>query len=339
MSSSHSPRIIFAGTPEFSAGILKSLIEQGHNICAVYCQPDRRVGRGKKLAAGPVKQLALEHQIPVEQPLNFKLQDDQQAPTALQTLTSYQADLMIVVAYGLLLPKTVLETPRFGCVNIHASLLPRWRGAAPIQRAIQAGDIKTGVTIMQMDQGLDTGAMLLKQDYTLKQDETGASLHDQLAELGCSAIKEFLASFNTQSGSSFAPGEIQQDDLACYAHKLSKSEAEIDWHESATTIERKIRAFNAWPVAFTYAGPHRIRVWQAALCKPLDKSPEQGFKPGQIIEIGKQQIIVACGDGQVLALNYLQADGSRAMSVAEILNSKRSWFSEIECLGKASTES
>lgn len=337
MSSSQSLRIIFAGTPDFSAAILESLLSQGHQVCAVYCQPDRRVGRGKKLAAGPVKQLAQSHNIPVEQPLRFNQELDEVGFTPVEKLASYNADLMIVVAYGLILPSDVLQAPRFGCVNIHASLLPRWRGAAPIQRAIQAGDGETGITIMQMDQGLDTGNMLLKSNCKIAAEETGSSLHDHLAKIGCQSINEFLADFNPQRGSPHAPGEQQQDDKACYAHKLSKAEAEIDWSESAEAIERKVRAFNAWPVSYTYVGCNRLRVWQATLLPSLS-SDSASSTPGKIIEITKHQIVIECGDGQHLGLQQLQTDGSRAMKVAEVLNSKRAWFTDNERLGKPNSD-
>ncbi len=333
MSSSQPLRIVFAGTPDFSANILESLLAHGHQICAVYCQPDRRVGRGKKLAAGPVKKLAQSHNIPVEQPLRFNQQVDETGQTPIEKLASYNADLMIVVAYGLILPSDVLQTPKHGCVNIHASLLPRWRGAAPIQRAIQAGDETTGITIMQMDQGLDTGNMLLKSNCKIESTETGSSLHDHLAKQGCQSINQFLANFDPQTGSPLAPGEQQQDDQACYAHKLSKVEAEIDWNESAIAIERKIRAFNAWPVSFTYVGSNRLRVWQAQLLSS-GSAGSVAPQPGKIIEVNKQQIVVECGDGQHLGLQQLQTDGSRAMSVAEVLNSKRAWFTENPFLGK-----
>jgi methionyl-tRNA formyltransferase len=342
MSSNQPLRIVFAGTPDFSASILDSLIAAGHDICAVYCQPDRRVGRGKKLAAGPVKQLAIKHNIAVEQPLRFNQAIDQDGLTALQKLANYNADLMIVVAYGLILPKQVLDAPKFGCVNIHASLLPRWRGAAPIQRAIQAGDDETGITIMQMDEGLDTGNMLLKSKCLIRPDETGSSLHDRLAASSCELINQFLANFDVNQGSPMLPGERQSDELACYAHKLTKGEAEIDWSENAANIERKIRAFNAWPVCFTYAGKHRIRIWQAELVKLGSENtelvPDQPLKSGKLVEISKHQLLVACGDGELIGLKQLQTDGSRAMNVAEVLNSKRSWFTEIDCLGQPSSD-
>jgi methionyl-tRNA formyltransferase len=317
-------RIVFAGTPDFASVALQALIDNGHDICAVYCQPDRRSGRGKKIQLGPVKQLALEHKIPVEQPINFI------ADEAVNVLANYQADLMIVVAYGLLLPKNVLETPLFGCINIHGSLLPRWRGAAPIQRAIEAGDVKTGITIMQMDIGLDTGNMLLKKSCSITSAETGSSLHDKLAELGASAINEYLVGFDLNSYQS-NHGEKQDNSLANYAHKLSKDEAQIDWSDSMSRIERKIRAFNAWPVSFTHVGGKRLRVWQS---KPGTTQSNQ--EAGKVVTLTKQGVEVVCGDQKTLLLTQLQPDGSKAMDAASLLNSKRDWFETNPILGSNS---
>jgi len=325
--------IVFAGTPDFSASVLESILDAGHHVSAVYCQPDRRVGRGKKLAFGPVKTLAIEKGIAVEQPIRFNQQVDEQELTAAQRLANYQPDVMIVVAYGLILPEEVLSIPKFGCVNIHASLLPRWRGAAPIQRAIEQGDNQTGITIMQMDKGLDTGNMLLTQSCEIRPKDTGSILHDRLANIGSQTINQFLSDFNPESGSPYSPGEIQDDQLATYAHKLSKAEAEIDWSVSAKAIERKIRAFNSWPVSFTFVGKNRLRVWQAEI--EIDQDSNSTEKsPGTIVRFDKQGILVRCGDGQNLLLTQLQADGSRAMSVAEMLNSKSQWFSQHLILGK-----
>lgn len=303
-------RVVFAGTPDFAAVALQRLIQAGVQICAVYCQPDRPSGRGKKLIHGPVKTLALANNIPVEQPLNFKQAVD------IETLANYQADMMIVAAYGLLLPVAVLETPKFGCINIHGSILPRWRGAAPIQRAIQAGDKETGITIMQMDKGLDTGDMLLKRVCPITDEETGSSLHDKLAELGGDAILTFLNSFDGQ-----ANGEKQADELATYAHKLSKQEASIDWSQSATQIEQQIRAFNAWPVCFTYIKEKRLRVWQSEIVQHTSNLPF-----GTVYEANKNGIDVVCGDGQFLRLTRLQPDGSKAMDAAALLNARKEWF-------------
>lgn len=338
MSSNRPLNIVFAGTPDFSASVLESILDAGHHISAVYCQPDRRVGRGKKLASGPVKALAVEKGIAVEQPIRFNQQVDEQGITAVQRLANYQPDVMIVVAYGLILPEEVLSIPKFGCVNIHASLLPKWRGAAPIQRAIEQGDSQTGITIMQMDKGLDTGNMLLTQSCEIKPTDTGSILHDRLAKVGSQAINQFLVSFDTVSGSPCSPGEIQDDRLANYAHKLSKAEAEIDWSVPANAIARKIRAFNSWPVSYTFVGKNRLRVWQAEIVTDQDANSAEK-SPGAIVRFDKQGILVRCGDGQNLLLTRLQADGSRAMSVAEMLNSKSQWFSLHPILGKVDRSS
>ncbi len=344
MISSKSPlNIIFAGTPEFSASILESILAAGHYVSAVYCQPDRRVGRGKKLSFGPVKSLALEKGIAVEQPVKFNQETDEDGLTANEKLANYNADLMIVVAYGLILPETILKMPKFGCVNIHASLLPRWRGAAPIQRAIETGDQQTGITIMQMDKGLDTGNMLTKQPCEIQSTDTGSVLHDRLVEIACKQINQFLADFSAEKGSSYSPGKVQDNELACYAHKLHKQQAEIDWAQSAVDIERKIRAFNSWPVCFTYVGEHRLRVWQAMVINNAEVMDRfgQDFTPplnpsaaGDIINVDQQGILIKCGGEQLLLLTQLQADGSRMMNVKEMLNSKKHWFIENSKLGK-----
>jgi len=244
-------RIIFAGTPEFSAETLKALLTTEHDICADYTQPDRPAGRGRKLTASPVKQLAQEHNIPVEQPLNFK-EDEAQ-----KILADYHADLMIVVAYGLLLPQVVLDTPALGCINIHASLLPRWRGAAPIQRAILAGDPETGVCIMQMDTGLDTGPVLFKSACPIYADDTAQILHDRLAILGSEALLATLDDIESLQ----ANVQIQDNSFSCYAKKLLKAEATIDWRQSADEINRQVHAFNPWPVAQTVWQKHVFRIW------------------------------------------------------------------------------
>ncbi len=316
-------KIIFAGTPDFAAIALKSLLDAGHNICAVYCQPDRPSGRGKKLVSGPVKQLAQSHQITVEQPLNFKSEE------TLAILASFQADLMIVVAYGLLLPLNVLNTPKFGCINIHGSLLPKWRGAAPIQRAVASGDKESGITIMQMDEGLDTGNMLLKKSCVITDSETGSSLHDKLAEIGGEIILQYLADFDPDSSESPSLGEKQDNSLATYAHKLSKQEAEINWQDDAQVIERKIRAFNAWPVCFTFVADKRLRVWQAKLTGNTSAKTA-----GSIVELSKNGIEVVCGDGKTILLKNLQPDGSKAMDSSDLLNSRRDWFEKNPILGQ-----
>ena len=307
----HKPlRIIFAGTPDFAAKHLAALIDSEHQIIAVYSQPDRPAGRGKKLAASEVKQLAVSHDIPVYQPST--LRDE----VAQQELAALDADLMIVVAYGLILPQVVLDTPRLGCINVHGSLLPRWRGAAPIQRAIWAGDNETGVTIMQMDIGLDTGAMLHKVSCPITATDTSASLYDKLAKLGPQGLLVTLEqiSANTQVA------EPQDDSLANYATKLSKEEANIDWTQSAVAIERQIRAFNPWPVSYTQIAGQNVKVWQASVITTATTA-----QPGSIVAIDKQGIQIATGDG-ILNLLSLQIAGKKAMSVQDILNARKEWF-------------
>jgi methionyl-tRNA formyltransferase len=297
-------RIIFAGTPAFAAETLKALINTEHEICAVYTQPDRPAGRGRKLTASPVKQLAQEHNIPVEQPINFKSDD------AIQTLAGYQADLMIVVAYGLLLPQVVLDTPKLGCINVHASLLPRWRGAAPIQRAILAGDKESGVCIMQMEAGLDTGPVLSEARCPITEEDTAQVLHDRLAILGATTLVETLKDIE-QCQRNAKP---QNDELTSYASKLDKKEADIDWQDSAQNILRKINAFNPWPVAQTIWHDAIFRIWRAQLVKEEAQQPA-----GQIIKANKAGIDVATGDG-VIRITELQLPGKRAMSVQDFLN-------------------
>jgi len=297
-------KIIFAGTPDFAATALQALLDSEHEICAVYTQPDRPAGRGRKLTASPVKALSLQHEIPVHQPLSLKDEDEQ------KILAGYEADLMVVVAYGLLLPKAVLDTPRLGCINIHASLLPRWRGAAPIQRAIQSGDRETGVTIMQMDVGLDTGDMLYTVTTPIASNDTAASLHDRLAQLGADAVLQAIGQL--QQGT--ARPVKQDDDQANYALKLDKAEAEIDWAMPASDIDRLVRAFNPWPVAQTAFEGNKLRIWQA---KPMNETTQAS--PGSVIEASKHGIDVATGDG-VIRLLQLQKAGSKAMDAAAFLN-------------------
>ena len=297
-------RIVFAGTPDFAATALKALLAAGHTVVGVYSQPDRPAGRGRKLMPSPVKQVALDAGLPVFQPDSLKPDDAQQELAALNP------DVMIVAAYGLILPKAVLDIPTHGCLNIHASLLPRWRGAAPIQRAIAAGDRETGITIMQMDVGLDTGDMLLKTSTPIRPDDTGGRLHDRLAEMGGSAIVEALTSLSKGE----LTGEAQNDDEANYAHKLSKEEGHIDWTRSAPEIERLIRAFNPWPGTFTDLGDQRIRIHQAeALAQSSDKSP------GTVLRREREGIDIACGTGS-LRVTSVQLPGTRALSVNDLIN-------------------
>ncbi|MDO2949579.1 methionyl-tRNA formyltransferase [Aeromonas simiae] len=303
-------KLIFAGTPDFAARHLAALLSSGHEVVAVYTQPDKPAGRGQKLTASPVKELALAHHLPVYQPATLRSEEAQAELAALG------ADLMVVVAYGLILPKVVLDTPRLGCINVHGSLLPRWRGAAPIQRSIWAGDAETGVTIMQMDVGLDTGAMLSKAACPIAADETSASLYDKLAELGPQALVETL--------SQLAAGEIQpepQDDaLANYAEKLSKEEARIDWTLDAAAIERCTRAFNPWPISWFDVAGQTVKVWSAHVLES-----EHGQAPGTLLKADREGIDIATGRG-VLRLLTLQPPGKKPMAVQDLLNSRRDWF-------------
>ena len=297
-------RIIFAGTPDFAASALLALIKSEHELVAVYTQPDRPAGRGRKLRASPVKELALEHSIPVLQPEHLKEAEAQ------DKLRSFNADVMVVAAYGLILPQIVLDIPRLGCLNIHASLLPRWRGAAPIQRAIAAGDKESGITIMQMNAGLDTGDILQLSACPINKKDTGGDLHDRLADIGADAILETLKNLNSNK---LTP-VVQDDSLATYAHKLDKKEALINWQHSASNIERLIRAFNPWPVAFTYLNDKPLRIWQAQAL------PEQSkLAVGTVIACDKKGIDISCGDG-TLRLLKLQPSGSKAMDVASFMN-------------------
>lgn len=306
----NSLKIVFAGTPDFSVAALDALVNSPHQVLAVYTQPDRPAGRGRQLSASPVKQFALKHQLPVEQPLSLRDADSQ------AILKAYGADLMVVVAYGLILPEAVLQTPPLGCINIHASLLPRWRGAAPIQRAILAGDSETGVTIMQMDRGLDTGAMLYCVKTPISDDDTASSLHDRLATLGADALLETLR--RIQAGS--VQALPQQDELATYADKMNKAEAQLDWQRSALELDRQVRAFNPWPVAETQWQGKRLRVWQAYPLAngPAVQAPET--EPGRIIAVQKEGLDVMTGNG-ILRLTKIQLPGKKALPVQDIINS------------------
>ncbi|MCG9554955.1 methionyl-tRNA formyltransferase [Vibrio sp. Isolate32] len=307
---SQSLRIVFAGTPDFAARHLAALLSSEHEVIAVYTQPDRPAGRGKKLTASPVKNIALENNIPVYQPENFKSDE------AKQELADLNADIMVVVAYGLLLPQVVLDTPRLGCINVHGSILPRWRGAAPIQRSIWAGDKETGVTIMQMDIGLDTGDMLSISTLPIEATDTSASMYEKLAGLGPDALVECLA--DIASGKAVA--EKQNDELANYAKKLSKEEARINWTDDAAHIERCVRAFNPWPMSHFEAAENNIKVWQSRVAEQTSDKPA-----GTILQADKTGIYLATGQG-VLVLEQLQVPGKKAMSVQDILNSRASWF-------------
>jgi methionyl-tRNA formyltransferase len=306
--------IIFAGTPDFAAKHLAALLQSHHNIVAVYCPPDKPAGRGKKLTACATKLLALAHDIPVEQPENFKNQ------AAQTTLADYQADVMVVVAYGLLLPTVILETPKLGCINVHGSILPKWRGAAPIQRALEAGDLQTGVTIMQMDKGLDTGDMILTAVCDITATDTSATLYEKLAELGPQALLDTLALMATGN----YKRQPQDNAQATHAAKLDKADAELNWQLSANILDRRIRAYIPWPVTqFTFNesdNQHRIRVWQASVIEL-----EHNKAPGTIINSDKAGIVVATTEN-ALRLEVLQLPGKKALAVADILNGKADWF-------------
>lgn len=297
-------RIVFAGTPEFAAEHLKALLDSPYEIVAVYTQPDRPAGRGQKLMPSAVKALAVAHDIPVFQPQTLRNADAQAELAALKP------DLMVVVAYGLILPQVVLDIPRLGCINSHASLLPRWRGAAPIQRAVEAGDAESGVTVMRMEAGLDTGPMLLKVVTPISAEDTGGTLHDRLAEMGPPAVVQAIAGLADGS----LQGEIQDDALATYAHKLNKDEARIDWTHPAVELERLIRAFNPWPVCHSTLDGESVKVLAANL------STGQGA-PGEILSASKDGLVVACGD-QALSLTRLQLPGGKALSFSDLFNSR-----------------
>lgn len=307
---SDSLRIIFAGTPDFAARHLDALLSSEHQVVGVFTQPDRPAGRGKKLMPSPVKVLAEEKGVPVFQPVSLRPQENQ------QLVSDLQADVMVVVAYGLILPKAVLDMPRLGCINVHGSLLPRWRGAAPIQRSLWAGDTQTGVTIMQMDVGLDTGDMLHKLSCPITADDTSGSLYDKLADLGPQGLLHTLA----QLAAGTAKPEVQDEALVTYAEKLSKEEARVDWSLSAAQLERCIRAFNPWPMSYIVIDEQPVKIWQASVIN----TPTNAV-PGTILEANRQGIQVATGEG-ILNLLSLQPAGKKAMGVQDLLNSRREWF-------------
>jgi methionyl-tRNA formyltransferase len=319
-------RIIYAGTPEFAVSPLSALVQSDHEVVAVYTQPDRPAGRGRETKPSPVCLKAVEQEISVYKPESLKSVDEQ------QRLSSLEADLLVVVAYGLLLPKAVLGIPRLGCINIHASLLPRWRGAAPIQRAILAGDKKTGITIMQMDEGLDTGAMLARDECDIKSDDTASCLHDRLMALGAETLMAMLPAF--------IKGEVQsekQDEaFACYAKKLNKQEAEISWSLPADQLARCVRAYNAWPVAFTHwkkkGKTEVLRVWKSEVITDEENVVSGGsVTAGTVVNAGADGIDVVTGDG-ILRLLEVQTPGKRIMSAASFVNAHHL---EGQVLGKA----
>jgi methionyl-tRNA formyltransferase len=310
-------RLIFAGTPEFAQVAMAALHAAGHEIVLVLTQPDRPAGRGMKLQPSPVKQWALDHGVPVAQPRSLRLDGKypEDAAAARDTLQAAKADAMIVAAYGLILPQWVLDLPSKGCLNIHASLLPRWRGAAPIHRAIEAGDTQTGITIMQMDAGLDTGDMLLVLPCALSAEDTTAVLHDRLAALGGQAIVQALAALDA------LPRQVQPSDGVNYAHKIDKSEAAIDWTLSAEVLARRIRAFDPFPgmtVPLAMAsGVETLKLWQA-VAETAEGQAQAGAQPGTVLSADASGVRVACGEG-LLCLTQLQRPGGKRLSAADFL--------------------
>jgi methionyl-tRNA formyltransferase len=302
-------RLVFAGTPEFAVPSLQACLASGADVVAVYTQPDRPAGRGRKLAASPVKQAASAAGVAVEQPETLR------DAAARARLAAYAPDLLVVVAYGLILPKAVLALPRLGCWNVHASLLPRWRGAAPIQRAILAGDAETGVDLMQMEAGLDTGPILLEARTPIAPDDTGGSLHDRIAALGARTLADGLA--RTLRGETLV-ATTQASDGVVYAHKLDKAEARLDWNESAAALARKVRAFDPWPVAEAEIHGERLRIWSAEAVADIGANGD----PGSIVATRRDAIDVATGDG-LLRIRELQREGGRRMPVRDWLNARR----------------
>jgi len=297
-------KIIFAGSPEFAAVVLEALLNTPHQLVAVYTQPDRPAGRGQHCAANPVKQLALAHHLPVLQPLSLK------DPIEQATLAKFAADIMIVAAYGLILPRAVLKIPPLGCLNVHASLLPRWRGASPIQAAILAGDSESGVTIMQMAAGLDTGDMLYKVSCPLNAKTTTASLHDELAQLGAKAL---ISTLEHLIKGNLNP-QVQTEAAATYAGKINKTDANINWQTSAQSIDRLIRAYQPWPVAYSYLGAQTVRIWHA---QPQENVTQAA--PGTVIKVDKKGVEVATAAG-ILSINQLQFPGKKVLPISALVN-------------------
>ncbi|MBT8434235.1 MAG: methionyl-tRNA formyltransferase [Gammaproteobacteria bacterium] len=299
-------RIIYAGTPEFAVPALESLQRSEHRLVAVYSQPDRPAGRGRKMQQSPVKKFALAHDLPVFQPTSFG------EGSAVEDLRALNADLMVVAAYGLLLPPVVLEAPRLGCINIHASLLPRWRGASPIQQAILAGDETSGVTLMKMDQGLDTGAMIASRSIVIDPTWNASDLHDSLSPLGAGLLLESLDNIEQ----ALQQAQVQDESLATYAPRLTKQQAEVDWNKPVQTLLREIRAFNPWPVSYTFLDDDRLRLWSAR----INTDVEPGL-PGHVAAHDTDGVYISCGKG-VLQLTELQFAGRNKCSAAQALNAR-----------------
>ncbi|QDA57233.1 methionyl-tRNA formyltransferase [Thermomonas aquatica] len=300
-------RIVFAGTPEFAVPCLRAAANKAE-VVAVYTQPDRPAGRGRGLTPSPVKLEAVQRGIPVLQPENFK------SALSKRALRALKPDLMVVVAYGLILPQSVLDIPLHGCWNVHASLLPRWRGAAPIQRAIEAGDSETGVCLMQMEKGLDTGPVLLAQALEIGADETGGQLHDRLSALGAQVLADALGLLRATIA---LPPHPQPDAGVTYAHKIDKAEARLDWMQPAVALANKVRAFNPWPVAEAQLAGERVRIHGAVA---IDEA--HAAVPGSVLRAGRDGIDIACGEG-VLRIRVLQREGGKAITAADYLNARR----------------
>lgn len=308
-------RICFAGTPAFAAAHLSALLDSAHDVIAVYTQPDRPSGRGKKLQAGPVKNIAIEHAIPVYQPPSLKSAEQ------TELLSRLAPDLLVVVAYGLILPKAILDIPKYGCINVHASLLPRWRGAAPIERALLAGDEQTGVTIMQMDEGLDTGAMLDKELVAIAAQDNRLDLEEKLCRAGQTALLRTLNDIERVRNEAVE----QDDDYTCYAAKLDKAEALIDWTLTAEQISRQIRAGIGRTPAFSFFDKHRLRILVAEVIADTQSAP-----PGTVVSSSKDSFTVACGQSS-LRIKSLQLPGKKVMTVRDIKNSQPSLFDTGKC--------
>ncbi len=311
-------RIVFAGTPDFAAPHLKALLTSPHQVVAVYTQPDRPAGRGKKLHASPVKQLAESSKVPVRQPASLR------SDTGVAQLSALKPDVLVVVAYGLILPQAILDVPRLGCLNVHGSLLPRWRGAAPVARAVEAGDEQSGVTIMRMDAGLDTGDMLASAQCPINITTTSASLHDDLAKVGAPLLLEVLNDLPQYLSNPIS----QQDSQATYANKILKSEAQIVWRQSAGTIARSVRALNPFPICFTTLGEQRLKIWEASVVS----CPDHQQTPGTIAAATRDGIVVWCGQDQ-LNITRAQLPGGKVLSVEQILSAKSEQFAPGTCLG------